>query len=174
MRQRVPHPATPRELLRVLKIPRDERTGFKRNLRGLVNDGSLIQIKGDRYGLPDRMDLVVGKLDGHPSGFGFVTPEKPIEGLTRDIYVPEHALQEAMHGDRVVVRIERYREDGRAEGRIVQVLERAAIHGGRPLRGRSLRSRLRRAVRQAPDRRHPDSRATRPGTPSRVRWSPSK
>ena len=31
-----------------------------------------------------------------------------------------------MHGDRVVVRIERYREDGRAEGRIVQVLERAA------------------------------------------------
>ena len=126
MRQKVPHPATPREILRVLKIPRDERAGLKRNLRGLVNDGALIQIKGDRYGLPDRMDLVVGKLDGHPSGFGFVAPEKPVEGLTRDIYVPEHAMQEAMHGDRVVVRIERYREDGRAEGRIVQVLERAA------------------------------------------------
>lgn len=126
MRQKVPHPATSRELLRVLKIPRDERTAFKRNLRGLVNDGALIRIKGDRYGLPDHMDLVVGKLDGHPSGFGFVAPEKPIEGLARDIYVPEHAMQEAMHGDRVVVRIERYREDGRAEGRIVQVLERAA------------------------------------------------
>jgi len=122
----VPHPATPREIQRVLEIPRDERTGFKRNLRGLVNDGALIQIKGDRYGLPDHMDLVVGKLDGHPSGFGFVAPEKPIEGLTRDIYVPEHAMQNAMHGDRVVVRIERNREDGRAEGRIVQVLERAA------------------------------------------------
>ncbi len=122
----MPHPATARDLLRVLKIPRDERTGFKRNLRGLVDDGSLIQIKGDRYGLPDQMDLVVGKLDGHPSGFGFVTPEKPIEGLTRDIYVPEHAMKEAMHGDRVVVRIERYREDGRAEGGIVKVLERAA------------------------------------------------
>ncbi|MBY0495155.1 MAG: ribonuclease R [Cyanobacteria bacterium] len=126
MRQRVPHPATPRELLRVLKIPRDERTSFKRNLRSLVNDGSLVQIKGNRYGLPDRMDLVVGKLDGHPSGFGFVRPERPVEGLTRDIYVAEHNLKEAMHGDRVVVRIERYREDGRAEGKIVQVLERAA------------------------------------------------
>jgi len=126
MRQRVPHPATSRELLRVLKIPRDERNEFKRNLRNLVNDGALIQIKGNRYGLPDQMDLVVGKLDGHPSGFGFVAPEKPIEGLTRDIYVPEHGMQDAMHGDRVVVRIERYREDGRAEGRIVQVLERAA------------------------------------------------
>ena len=126
MQQRVPHPATPRELMRVLKIGRDERAVFKRNLRNLVNDGALIQIKGNRYGLPDRMDLVVGKLEGHPSGFGFVVPERPVEGLRRDIYVAEQNLREAMHGDRVVVRIERYREDGRAEGKIVQVLERAA------------------------------------------------
>jgi ribonuclease R len=125
MRQRVQHPATARELLSELRIPREERPAFKRNLRHLVNDGSLIQIKGNRYGLPDRMDLVVGKLDGHPSGFGFVAPERPIEGLTRDIYVAQHNLAEALHGDRVVVRIERYREDGRAEGKIVQVLERA-------------------------------------------------
>jgi ribonuclease R len=126
MRDRVPHPATPRELLRVLRIPRDERVAFKRNLRDLVNDGTLIQIKGNRFGLPDRMDLVVGKLDGHPSGIGFVMPERPIEGLKKDIFVAAHHLKEALHGDRVVVRIERYREDGRAEGRIVQVLERGA------------------------------------------------
>jgi ribonuclease R len=126
MRQRVPHPATARELLRTLKIPRDERTSFKRNLRHLVSEGSLIHIKGNRYGLPDRMDLVVGRLDGHPSGFGFVAPERPVEGLSRDIYVAEHHLKEAMHGDRVVVRIERFRDDGRAEGSIVQVLERAS------------------------------------------------
>src|SRR5688500_5419997 len=118
MRQRVPHPATPRELLRVLKIPRDDRHSFKRNLRSLVNEGALVEIKGNRYGLPDRMDLVIGKLDGHPSGFGFVAPERPVEGLTRDIYVAAHNLQEALHGDRVVVRIERYREDGRAEGKV--------------------------------------------------------
>jgi ribonuclease R len=126
MRDRVPHPATPRELLRVLRIPRDERVAFKRNLRDLVNDGTLIQIKGNRFGLPDRMDLVVGKLDGHPSGIGFVMPERPIEGLKKDIFVAAHNMKEALHGDRVVVRIERYREDGRAEGRIVQVLERGA------------------------------------------------
>ena len=126
MRERVPHPATPRELLRELRMPREDRAAFKRNLRALVNDGSLIQIKGNRYGLPDRMDLVVGKLDGHPSGIGFVVPERPIEGLKKDIFVAAHNLKEALHGDRVVVRIERYREDGRAEGRIVQVLERAA------------------------------------------------
>jgi len=126
MRAKVPHPATARELLSVLRIDREERVAFKRLLRHLVNDGDLILIKGKLYGMPDRMDLVVGKLDGHASGIGFVTPERPIEGLTRDIVVAAHNLQEAMHGDRVVVRIERYREDGRAEGKIVQVLERAA------------------------------------------------
>src|SRR6478736_7567701 len=126
MRSKVPHPATPRELQRVLKIPREARAEFKRNLRGLLDDGALVQIKGNRYGLPDRMDLVVGKLEGHPSGFGFVVPDQPIEGLKRDIYVAQHNMKEALHGDRVVVRIERYRDDGRAEGKVVQVLERAA------------------------------------------------
>jgi ribonuclease R len=126
MRERVPHPATPRELLRVLRIPRDERAAFKRSLLTLINDGSLIQIKGNRVGLPDRMDLVVGKFDGHSSGIGFVAPERAVEGLTRDIYIAAHNVKEALHGDRVVVRIERYREDGRAEGKVVQVLERGA------------------------------------------------
>src|SRR5918995_952014 len=126
MRERVQHPATPRELLRELRIPREDRAAFKRNLRNLVNDGTLIQIKGNRYGLPDRMDLVVGKLDGHPSGIGFVAPERPVEGLKKDIYIAAHNMKEGLHGDRVVVRIERYREDGRAEGKIVQVLERGA------------------------------------------------
>ncbi|MSO82565.1 MAG: ribonuclease R [Acidobacteria bacterium] len=126
MRAKVSHPATARDLLSLLRIDREERVAFKRLLRHLVNDGDLILIKGKLYGMPDRMDLVVGKLDGHASGIGFVTPERPIEGLTRDIFVAAHHLQEALHGDRVVVRIERYREDGRAEGKIVQVLERAA------------------------------------------------
>ena len=35
MRQKVPHPATPRELARVLRISREDRTSFKRNLRTL-------------------------------------------------------------------------------------------------------------------------------------------
>ena len=124
MRDRVPHPATARELLRVLAVPRDERVAFTRMLKRLVLDGALVVTRGDRYGLPDKMDLVVGRLDGHPSGFGFVVPERPVEGLSGDIYVPAHFLGDAMHGDRIVARVERIRDDGRAEGRIVQVIER--------------------------------------------------
>jgi ribonuclease R len=124
LRERVHHPATARELIRELKIPRDERTTFKRHLKSLVNDGALVLVRGTRYGLADRMDLVVGRLETHPSGYGFVTPERHIENAKGDVFVAAPNLKEALHGDRVVVRIERHGADGRVEGRIVQVLER--------------------------------------------------
>ena len=124
MRDKVHHPATARELIRVLDIHRDERSAFKRQLRSLVADGALVVVRGNRYGLADRMDLIVGRLEGHASGFGFVTPERPPEGVQGDIFVAAANMREALHGDRVVVRVERHRPDGRAEGRIVQILER--------------------------------------------------
>ena len=126
MREQVHHPATARELIRVLKIPREERASFARQLASLVTDGALVVVRGNRYGLADRMDLVVGRLEGHPSGFGFVTPEHPLEGVQGDVFVAAPNLKDALHGDRVVVRIEHHRPDGRVEGRIVQILERRA------------------------------------------------
>ena len=123
MRERVHHPAVMRELLQVLKIPRDDRTSFKRHITSLVASGDLIHIRGQRFGLPEKMDLYVGRLQTHPAGYGFVTPERSLDA-GGDIYIPAPHLTEAMHGDRVVVRIERIKDGGRAEGRIIRILER--------------------------------------------------
>src|SRR5919201_2409708 len=124
MRERAHHPAGIRELLQLLRVPRDERTTFKRHVKSLVSSGDLIQIRGHRFGLPEKMDLYVGRLQTHPGGYGFVTPERPLE-MGGDIYISGPYLNEAMHGDRVVVRIERIKEGGRAEGRIIRILERS-------------------------------------------------
>jgi ribonuclease R len=124
MRDRVHHPAGMRELLQTLKVPRDERTSFKRHIKSLVSSGDLIQIRGHRFGLPEKMDLYVGRLQTHRAGYGFVLPERPLDS-GGDIYVSGLHLNEAMHGDRVVVRIERIKEGGRAEGRIIRILERS-------------------------------------------------
>src|SRR5262245_44044852 len=124
MRERVHHPAGMRELLQVLKVPRDDRTSFKRHVKSLVASGELIQIRGHRFGLPEKMDLYVGRLQTHPAGYGFVTPERPLDA-GGDIYISGPLLNEAMHGDRVVVRIERIKDGGRAEGRIIRILERS-------------------------------------------------
>ena len=125
MRDRVHHPAGMRELLQILKVPRDDRTSFKRHVKSLVGSGDLIQIRGHRFGLPEKMDLYVGRLQTHPAGYGFVSPERSLEN-GGDIYISGQLMNEAMHGDRVVVRIERIKEGGRAEGRIIRILERAS------------------------------------------------
>jgi ribonuclease R len=125
MRDRVDHPATPRELLQRLKIPREQRATFKRLLSDLVGSGALIQTRGNRFGLPDRMNLVVGKVTTHPRGFGFVVPDRPLEDAPGDLYIAGSNLNQAVHGDRVVARVERVGPRG-AEGRILRVLERGA------------------------------------------------
>ena len=124
MRERVHHPAGIGELLQVLKVPRVERASFRRHINSLVAVGDLIQIRGQRVGLPEKMDLYVGRLQTHPSGYGFVVPERPLEG-GGDIYISGARLNEAMHGDRVIARIERMKEGGKVEGRIIRILQRA-------------------------------------------------
>jgi ribonuclease R len=125
IRQHAHHPATVRDLMRMLRIPRDERASFRRRLKALVASGELLQVRGNRYGLPEKMDLVVGRLSTNPGGFGFVVPDQsePDHGK-KDIYIAAANLSEAMHGDRVVVRVERQTERG-AEGRIIRILERS-------------------------------------------------
>jgi len=125
IRDRLDHPATARELVQKLKIPREQRATLKRLLNGLVDAGHLIQTRGNRFGLPDRMNLVVGRVQTHPRGFGFVIPDRPVEGVTGDIFIAGGNLNQAVHGDRVVARIEHTRDD-RAEGRIVRILERGS------------------------------------------------
>ena len=77
------------------------------------------------------MNLVVGRVQTHPRGFGFVIPDRPVEGVTGDIFIAGANLNQAIHGDRVVARVERTTGD-RAEGRIIRILE----HGSSTIVGR--------------------------------------
>src|SRR5262245_63810897 len=65
--------------------------------------------------------MVAGRVQGNPAGFAFCVTDDP---GTEDVYLPAAGVRPAMHGDRVLVRVERFRRRGRAEGRVVKVLER--------------------------------------------------
>ena len=126
MQATLDHPATVRELLQKLRLPSAQRSTLRRRLAALVDAGELIRVRGNRYGQPDRMRLATGRVQVHPRGFGFVTPEHPVEGVAGDLFIAGANLNQAMHGDRVVARVESRRAADRAEGRIVRILERAA------------------------------------------------
>src|SRR5678815_2989079 len=86
-KERVAHPTTARELARQLRVPRDERGAFKRDLKRLVVSGQLAQVRGNRFVLPDTDNLVAGRLQTSRGGFGFVVPDdgEPRDGA--DIYI---------------------------------------------------------------------------------------
>jgi ribonuclease R len=117
-------PVAVREIVRRLGLSGPARQELKPLLRRLLEEGEVVKIRGARIGLPSRMNLVVGRLTCNPAGFGFVVPERK-EGGRRggDVYVSAINLKEALHGDRVVARIERMNEKG-PEGRIIRILER--------------------------------------------------
>ena len=124
IRERVDHPATAKELQQLLRVPPEERATFRRRVRSLVASGALVEIRGHRFGLPDRMNLIVGRVSTNPRGFAFVDAESPGDDGLASVYIAGNNLNQAMHGDRVVVRVEHRRDGDRAEGRILRVLER--------------------------------------------------
>lgn len=125
---RVAHPASARELVQLLKIPRDARVTVSRLFKTLVADGTLVLVRGHRYALPGTFDLIVGKLQRHPDGYGFVVPEQRAEQDEGDIYVAAANLKDAMHGDRVTARILHESSARRREGTVIRVLERGNQH----------------------------------------------
>jgi ribonuclease R len=113
-------PLLVRDILLILDLQKEERRNVRELLKDLAEEGKIVKIRGNRYGLPNKMNLVVGRVKCHPDGYGFVIPETPGE---EDVFVSPRNLMEAMHGDRVVVRVESVRKKGK-EGRIIRVLER--------------------------------------------------
>lgn len=87
-----------------------------------ANDGSAHHAKA-----PQRAhdpNLIAGRMVAHREGYGFVVPDKRVPGVDGDLFIPQHNMNDAMHGDRVLARIVNRRPDGRAEGRVVQITER--------------------------------------------------
>jgi ribonuclease R len=74
---------------------------------------------------PRDPNLISGRIVSHRDGYGFVVPDTPMPGIDGDLFIGRDNIGDAMHGDRILARIEHRRPDGRAEGRIVQIVERA-------------------------------------------------
>jgi ribonuclease R len=111
-----------REILRRLGLQKELRQRAREYLRHLADEGKVVRIRGNRYGLPSKMNLIVGRVKTHPDGYGFVIPEAEGE---EDIFISPRNLKEAMHGDRVIARIESIRRKGK-EGSVIRILERKA------------------------------------------------
>jgi ribonuclease R len=119
-----------KQLIRELSLRGRERQELESLLADLVVRGKLILVARDRYAIASaavNRNLATGTLTMHRDGFGFVRPldREARERLHGDVFIPPFDTAEAMHGDQVLVELSPHSREGRAEGRIVRVMERA-------------------------------------------------
>lgn len=99
----------------------EREEGLRRRMIAMSRDGQIAKNRRGGYGLIERMDLVRGRVSGHPDGFGFVIPDDAAE---KDIFLHAKQMRSLMHGDRVLVSIVGVNRRGKREGQLVKVLER--------------------------------------------------
>jgi len=81
-----------------------------KSLNALEESGQLIRTRKNRYGLPEKMNLVRGRIQMHQKGFAFLIPDE--EGMD-DVYINQADLASAMNGDIVFVRVDNRDENGK-------------------------------------------------------------
>lgn len=99
----------------------DEFKELVKTLVRMEGEGLVVRSRSNRYGLPERMNLLRGKFIGHAKGFGFVTPD--IEGMD-DVFIPPHEVNGAINGDIVLIRVLKESFGDRREGTVTKVVER--------------------------------------------------
>ncbi|MDR3763050.1 MAG: VacB/RNase II family 3'-5' exoribonuclease [Acidobacteriota bacterium] len=119
-----------KQLVRELALRGRDRPELEHLLAELVVRGKLVLVARDRYAVASaavNRNLVVGTLTMHRDGFGFVRPldREVRERLDGDVFIPPFNVGEAMHGDQVLAELSPHSREGRYEGRIVRVMERA-------------------------------------------------
>ncbi|MCS2149423.1 ribonuclease R [Scandinavium manionii] len=113
-------PVSRDELATELKIEGEEQQeALRRRLRAMERDGQLVFTRRQCYALPERLDLLKGKVIGHRDGFGFLR----VEGRKDDLYLSSEQMKMCMHGDQVLAQPLGADRKGRREARIVRVLE---------------------------------------------------
>ena len=97
-----------KQLVRELGVKGDGRNDLEAALSRLTARGELIELKSGQYVVTTRTrEFAVGRLNLHRDGYGFLISERPVPGVTGDIFISPEAAEKAMHGDRVIVRIAR-------------------------------------------------------------------
>ncbi len=126
-------PVSVEKLYKLLEIRKSEREIFGRRLAAMERDGQVLRNRKDALCIAEKINLIPGKVQGHPDGFGFLIPDAGGD----DLFLSPKEMSKVLHGDRAMVRQSGVDRRGRPEGKIVEVLERA----NKKLVGRLIRER---------------------------------
>jgi ribonuclease R len=145
-----------RDVVRFLDLDSDHRRSLKHFLDELDSQEIIHRIRRTLYTIPERENLVSGTIHRHRDGYGFLIPEN--RALYReDIFIPARGMEDALHEDRVIVKLVRNKI---ARNRVARnpvankkVTARRGLHGRR-IRKEDKKERLEGYVVRVLERKH--------------------
>ena len=125
-------PMTMEELVAIFDIKPNEYNAFKKTLRVMEREGLIMKTKKEKFIIAEgnehhnhseaKEDLVIGTLQAHAKGFGFLIPDE--EGQ-KDVFIPSNCMKGAINGDKIAVKVTREDTNTRKrEGEVVEIVER--------------------------------------------------
>jgi ribonuclease R len=114
-------PIKKNELLEILEIKKDEISIIEKRLRAMVRQGQILINRKNVICIADKLNLIAGKVLGHPDGFGFLIPD---DKERSDIFLSPREMSQIFNNDRVMVQVTGQDRKGKMEGKIVEILER--------------------------------------------------
>ncbi|MGY8781235.1 MAG: ribonuclease R [Fidelibacterota bacterium] len=111
-----------KEILHRMNVKQGEIGAVIILLKEMLKKGEIILIKGKHYGLSRQPSKIEGVLTVTQKGFGFVITEDDSE----DIFIGRRAMADAIHKDRVQVKLNKNQGPQGLKGRIERVLERGS------------------------------------------------
>ena len=122
LRETVKKPVTLEELYKKFEIADDQRKYFAELLDDLVEEGLVVRNSSGQYGIPEKFNLIPGRIDRSPRGFAFLIPDNPER---EDIFISLENMNGAMHNDKVFLRLLPDSRGEKEAGEVVRVIERA-------------------------------------------------
>jgi len=114
-------PIPKKELIKKLEITKDEYPFFEKRIGAMARQGQILINRKDILCISKKLNLIPGKIMGHPDGFGFLIPE---DSSLQDVFLSPKEMSKVFHNDEVMVQVTGIDKKGRQEGVIVEVLSR--------------------------------------------------
>ena len=96
------------------------RNQIIKKLKALQGKGTIQEIERGKYILTPSQNYYTGKVDIAARGQGYII----VEDLETDIFVKNHNLNKALHGDTVEVYVFKRKKGGKSEGEVTKIIER--------------------------------------------------
>lgn len=113
-------PANLEKIAQAVSIKTEEqKEALHRRLRAMERDGQVVFTRRKCYALPEKLDMVKGKVIAHRDGFGFLR----VEGNPEDYFLSPEQMKKVLQGDVILAQPLSNQYRGKTEARVVRILE---------------------------------------------------